>query len=135
MALVNWSTDYSVGVNSIDKQHQILFDMLNNLHDAMKTGKGSKLAPTILKNLVQYTREHFANEEKLMSQAAYADFAGHKAEHDKLTGEVLQIVQDSEAGKLVLSMKLQDFLRNWLQAHILGSDKKYTASLQAAGVR
>ncbi len=134
MPLISWSDNYSVEVNSIDKQHQMLFDMLNNLHDAMKTGKGSKLAPTILKNLVEYTREHFAVEESLMFRAHYPDFARHKAEHDKLTAEVVRMVRDFENGKVPLSMNLLDFLRNWLQTHIVGSDKKYTACLQSAGI-
>lgn len=135
MALLEWSNEYSVDVQSIDKQHMKLFVMLNALHDAMKSGTGSKLAPEILKSLVQYTREHFSNEESLMIRAHYPAFASHKAEHDKLTGEVVKMVRDFEAGKTVLSMDLLEFLRQWLQAHIAACDKKYTAHLQVAGIR
>lgn len=134
MALLEWSNEYSVDVPSIDKQHMKLFVMLNALHDAMKTGTGSQLAPEILKSLVQYTREHFGNEESLMIRAQYPGFASHKAEHDKLTGEVVKMVRDVEEGKAVLSMDLLEFLRKWLQAHIAASDKKYTAHLQGAGI-
>ena len=135
MALLSWSDDYSVAVESIDKQHRKLFEMLNDLHDAMKAGKGSQMAPLILKNLVQYTREHFANEENLMVRSHYPDYARHKAEHDKLTGEVVRMVRELEAGGVAQSVNLQDFLCQWLQAHICGCDKKYGAHLQAAGVR
>jgi hemerythrin len=103
--------------------------MLNELHDAMKAGKGAQLAPSILKNLVQYTREHFASEEAEMAHAGYPDLAKHKAEHDKLTREVLKLMQDIENGKAVLSMKLLQFLRTWLQDYILGCDKKYAPHL------
>lgn len=135
MALLTWSTDYSVEVETIDKQHQKLFAMLNELHDAMKAGKGSLVAPAILKRVVAYTREHFSDEEGMMIRAHYPDFVSHKALHDKLTGEVVAIVKDFEAGKVVLSMKLLDFLSKWLQSHIVGCDKKYTVYLQAAGIR
>ena len=135
MAILNWSNEYSVEVVSIDREHQTLFSMLNELHDAMKAGKGSTLVPLILIRLVTYTREHFANEEKLMSRARYPDIGRHKAEHDKLTGEVEKTMQDFEDGKTVLSMDLLDFLCNWLQDHIAGCDKKYSASMLAAGVR
>ncbi len=134
MALLNWSGEYSVEVQSIDKEHQKLFDMLNELHDAMKVGKGSVVAPEILKRLIAYTCEHFAHEEGIMVRTRYPDYARHKAEHDKLTSEVTNIVHDFEAGKVVLSMKLLDFLRAWLQAHILGCDKRYSRHLQAAGI-
>ena len=129
MALLNWSTEYSVEVESIDKQHQQLFSMLNDLHDAMKAGKGAQLAPRVLKKLVDYTCEHFAWEEALMAKAHYPELARHKAEHDKLTGEVAKLVQDVESGKTVVSMKLLQFLRSWLQDHIAGVDKKYTSYL------
>jgi hemerythrin len=134
MALLEWGNEYSVEVRSIDTQHMKLFVMLNELHDAMKAGKGSQLAPEILRNLVQYTREHFGKEEGMMSQARYPDLASHKAEHDKLTGEVLRMVRELDEGKAVLSMDLLEFLRKWLQTHILDRDKKYTAHMQAARI-
>jgi hemerythrin len=135
MALLDWKKEYSVEVQQIDKEHQNLFGMLNELHDAMKSGKGSQVAPEVLRRLVAYTREHFAYEESLMIRAKYPDFDKHKAEHDRLTGEVTKTVQDFEAGKVMLSMKLLDFLKGWLQNHILTVDKKYTSYMQSAGIR
>ena len=34
-----------------------------------------------------------------------------------------------------MSMQLLDFLKEWLQKHILNTDKQYSRLLQAAGVR
>ena len=134
MALFNWSDKYSVDVPSIDKQHQKLIGMLNELHDAMQAGKGSQSAPAILGRLVDYTQEHFAAEEALMKKARYSDFANHKAEHDKLKDEVVKMLKNFESGKSVLSIELQDYLRNWLQSHILNRDKRYAADMRAAGI-
>jgi hemerythrin len=134
MALVSWSNEYSVDVRSIDGQHQKLFDMLNELHDSMKVGKGGQTAPGILKQLVVYTCEHFADEECMMLRVGYPELAGHKAEHEKLIGEVQKMVHDFEQGKIVLSMELTDFLVQWLQTHIRGCDKKYSAQMRAAGI-
>jgi hemerythrin len=131
---MNWSREYSVDVNSIDREHQQLFDMVNELHDAMQVGKGTQIAPVVLKQLVAYTREHFANEEGMMLRARYPDLANHKAEHDKLTGEVVKIMQDFSEGKVLLSMELLQFLRTWLQTHIRVCDKQYSRHLQAAGI-
>lgn len=134
MALLNWSKEYSVEVPSIDKEHQKLFGMLNELHDAMMVGKGSQIAPEVLKRLVAYTCEHFANEESIMVRTRYPDFARHKVEHDKLASEVAKIAQDFNEGKVVLSIKLPEFLRAWLHSHILGCDQRYSRHLQAAGI-
>ena len=78
-------------------------------------------APRILKDLVDYACEHFALEEALMAEGLLSGvWLRHKAEHDKLTREVAKLMQDLESGKTVLSMKLLQFLRSWLQDHIAG---------------
>ena len=43
MALLTWSSKYSVGVQSMDSQHTVLFGILNDLHTAMMKGEASKL--------------------------------------------------------------------------------------------
>lgn len=134
MALLEWKDEFSVAVQSIDNQHKKLFAMINDLYDAMRTGKGSQVAPNILVKLVAYAREHFAAEEKLMLQAGYPQYAPHKAEHDKFTAEVARMIQELGAGKLTISVQLLDFLKKWLQAHILTTDKKYSSHLRAAGI-
>ncbi len=135
MALVTWSEEYSVEVESLDRQHQKLFEMMNELHEAMKAGQGSRVAPQILNSLLAYTREHFSEEEKLMKRANYPELASHKLEHDKLTEEVAQTASDYEKGRIMLSMKLPDFLRKWLQSHIVARDKRYSNYMQAIGIR
>ena len=40
MALLNWSSELSVGIPKIDQQHQKLVGFLNELYDAMQAGKG-----------------------------------------------------------------------------------------------
>jgi hemerythrin len=34
-----------------------------------------------------------------------------------------------------MSVEILSFLQNWLQNHILTTDKKYSSHLQAAGIR
>ena len=41
MALIQWNDSLKVGVAEIDKQHQKLVDMINDLHDAMRQGQGN----------------------------------------------------------------------------------------------
>jgi len=135
MALLNWKNEYSVGVPSIDGQHHKLFDMLNQLHEAMKSGVGAKVVPVILNNLISYTRDHFSDEEQSMRQAGYPAYVAHKAEHDKLADEVVRLVKDMEAGGIAMSVEILSFLQQWLQTHILSADKKYSSHMKAAGIR
>lgn len=134
MPLMTWTENYSVGIKSIDAQHQKLIGMLNELQDAMLAGKANDHIGKILDGLVQYTVTHFAYEEKLFAQHGYKDAAAHKAEHDKLTKQVADFAAQFKTGKAKLSSQLMSFLRDWLNGHILGTDKRYTTHLVSKGV-
>jgi len=61
-----WKDAYSVKVAALDNQHKKLFDLVNELHRAMRQGHGKDIAGDILLRLIEYTVHHFAGEEKLL---------------------------------------------------------------------
>lgn len=134
MALVEWKSEHSVNVWSIDLQHQKLFEIFNELYDAMRAGNVAQVVPAILKRLVAYCHTHFADEESLMLEAGYPNYLRHKTEHDKLAREVLTMESEFNENKVIRSLTLLTLLKEWLQTHILSSDKRYVAHLQAADV-
>ena len=134
MALIIWSDSLSVKVKQFDDQHKKLVDMLNQLFDAMKTGKGSQVLGDILKQLIAYTQTHFAAEERLMKQYGYPDFEAHKKEHNTLVVQVLDLQKQFQEGKAVLTQNVMTFLRDWLSKHIQGDDKKYGIFFNGKGV-
>lgn len=134
MALITWSDALSVKVKQFDDQHKKLVDMVNQLFDAMKAGKGNQVMGDILKSLIQYTQTHFAAEERIMKQYGYPDFENHKKEHNALVLQVLDLQKQFQDGKAVLTQNVMTFLRDWLSKHIQGEDKKYGVYLNGKGV-
>ncbi len=134
MALMAWSDTFSVNVAQIDEQHKKLVAMLNDLHDAMKQGKGSDVTGKVLTGLVQYVATHFATEEKLMKELAYPEYFKHKAEHDTLTKQAIDLQKQFQDGKPVVTVDLMKFLKDWLTNHILGTDKKYSPFFNSKGI-
>lgn len=126
MALIEWSNDLSVNVAEIDKQHQKLVMMLNDLHDAMKQGKGHEIIGKIITELINYSVVHFATEEKYFVQFNYPDTDSHKKEHADFVQQVSIFNDGFKKGKLMLTIDVVKFLREWLRKHIMGTDKKYT---------
>ena len=131
---MEWSSALSVNVKLFDDQHKKLVNMVNQLHDAMKVGKGSEVLGPIFNSLISYTASHFADEERLMQQNGYPDLAKHKAEHTKLTSQVLDLQKQYQANKTALSMPVMSFLKDWLANHIQGEDKKYGPFFNGKGV-
>jgi hemerythrin len=134
MALINWSENFSVNIKEIDEQHKKLIFMLNDLHDAMKSGKGNDVMEKIFDGLLQYVGTHFATEEKYMSLHNYPGYIAHKTEHTKLTQKVLDLNKKFQQGAPVLTVELLGFLKDWLQNHIMGTDKKYGPFLNEKGI-
>jgi hemerythrin len=135
MPLMTWTEKLSVGVAVLDEDHKKLVGMVNELYDAMQAGHGKEKLGAILSGLVQYTRMHFAREEKLFTQTGYADAVAHKQQHEALTKQVLDVQQKYAAGAVgTLSVDVMHFLRDWLVKHIQGSDQKYRPHLNAKGV-
>ncbi len=133
--LFPWSDTYSVNIGIIDTQHKNLVNIINELHQAMITGKAKQDLGLILSKLVKYTQVHFKTEENFMESRHYPDYAAHKSKHQGLTETVLDFQSKFQKDELGLTIEIMDFLKDWLGKHILGTDKKYTSFLNAAGVR
>lgn len=132
--LFPWKDTYSVKIGVIDVQHRGLVNYLNELHLAMVEGRGKETLGKILANLIKYTQNHFATEERLLQLHGYPDYTSHKAEHDHLTTKVLGFQTRFQANEVGLTLDVMEFLKDWLSHHILGSDQKYSPFLNAQGV-
>jgi len=135
MAFIEWTEQMSVGVQEIDEQHKKLVNMLNQLFESMQKGKSSHILKTIIHELVEYTKVHFATEEKYFHQFGYAEKDAHITEHENFVATLENFISDYNSGKIGVSSGLLRFLRKWLFAHIMGSDKKYTNLLIQNGVK
>lgn len=126
MELFNWKSEYSVENVTIDSQHKGLFNIINELFTAMRTGKTEEKTKIILKKLQQYTVSHFKYEEEKMKQYNYPDLNTHKQLHQSFVSRIETFIAESEAENKTISIDLLKLLKEWLQNHILKIDKQYT---------
>lgn len=134
MPIMTWNDSYSTGIAASDQQHKKLIELINTLHDAMAQGQAKAALGKILGELVTYCASHFAMEEKLFDTHGYPDAAAHKEKHQKMTAKVLALQQQFEQGKAMMTLEVMEFLQQWLDKHILGTDKKYGPFLNSKGV-
>jgi len=130
-----WSEKYSVNIASLDRQHQGLFDTINELKEALASGNGREALEGVLQRLVQYAATHFAAEEMLMEEYGFPGLATHRVEHQSFQRKVAKYVEDFRAGKTGTLVSLMMFLQGWLKEHILRTDKAYGEFLNERGVR
>ncbi len=135
MGIVDWSSKYSVSVESIDNDHKQLFSLINQLFDAMTKGGGSKIITTLVDELHRYTVYHFNREEVYFRMTKYEKASEHINEHAFFIGKVKDFKTKVSSGDLTFSPDLLDFLRDWLITHITHTDKEYSEHFSKYGIR
>lgn len=134
MAVIQWEETLSVHVAEIDKQHQKLIGMINNLHEAMIQGKGKEILGKIIHDLILYTGTHFSTEERLFHQFGYPEAESHKKEHADFVKKVSDFKDGFAGEKIGLSIEVMNFLSNWLKNHIKKVDRAYAPFFQEKGL-
>ena len=135
MSLIVWNEQLMVGVDIIDRQHQELVRMANELSDAMKSGHGRDVLEKLFSGLAAYTVTHFATEERLMQTHHYPGASDHRRQHDELKHSVADLTAKAKAGKLSVTLETMGFLRDWLSHHIKQTDREFAQFLIGKGLQ
>ena len=124
--MFNMKEEYKTGIESIDNQHEKLFEIGERAYQLLKNkyvnDKFDKVVD-IIRELREYTIYHFEEEEAYMESIKYKRLFTQKIEHmgfiKKLNDINLNEI-DNDQDKYI--MELLIFLNDWLVKHILEKD-------------
>lgn len=135
MAILTWSNQLELGAPTVDKQHQHLVEILNQLDEAVALGYEPQKVLKLVDELIDYTHYHFEDEERFMLEGGYDSkhFAEHKDQHQAFVQKVNQERENAIKNPESVSNDLIDFLVKWLMDHILFSDKQMVLELTKKG--
>ena len=141
MAYMDWNDTYRIDVPEVDHQHQWLFDLINDVHEAATESHSQSTTTNVvaelatmgaaIHDLIDYTSYHFAAEEKLMCEREYPEYDAHKHAHAELIDRVREFKRKFDEGEALYSMEIVRVLSRWLKDHILVVDQKLGAFLKA----
>jgi len=131
--IVEWDSSYSVGNALLDRQHQKLLDLCNELarHTQGEQAVSRSRFHEILNELTLYARQHFKIEETLLTRMGYTDVSTQVADHLAYDEKVVGWSFEAVLGELDL-VQAHDFLARWWKDHILVSDMHYRPLMEAA---
>ncbi|WP_207063920.1 bacteriohemerythrin [Motiliproteus sp. SC1-56] len=133
MGPFQWREAFRVGDDGVDGQHKELFNLLADLHRAIHGQDGPLVVQATINQLLNYTQEHFHDEEALMRAVAYPDYAAHKRLHDQLIDEVWAMYIRCSHDQEGMEVELLTFLNDWLVNHILVRDRELGRFLRENG--
>lgn len=126
---IKWTDELSVGVELIDQEHQLMFEKAGQLFDAGKKGQAKEEIASLLLFLDEYTKKHFADEEKYMASVSYPELEKQKTMHRGFIGELDKLKKDyiDSGSNISVIMNANQMVIDWLVKHIANEDKKIGA--------
>lgn len=123
--LIHWKGIYDLGIKEIDQHHRKLVDLINMTYDSYIRNLSDNTIQQITSELTEYAFVHFKFEEKYFEKFKYEHAEAHMSEHRFFIHKIDQLQTDWTIGSELMKEEVIDFLKKWLDHHILNSDKKY----------
>lgn len=137
-----WKDEYSVGIQLIDEQHKMFFQIANKvfgfLHKKTTAAQGREILIDFLNNLENYALYHLSTEEEYFNQFHYENAVPHIAAHDQYRGVMKTLFNNARQEKADvknMAKEAAEYAGNWLSQHILVMDKEYTKVFKDHGIK
>ena len=127
MSHIAWDKDYEIGVDFIDKEHQMLFSTMNKL---IKLSENEEYSEWVCREGIKYIKIHikvlFEHEENYMKSVNYSDFDIHKRLHDDFRYKTMPALEEELEETKYSEESIRHFLGvciGWLIAHTKTEDQ------------
>jgi hemerythrin len=124
MSLIEWNSEFNLGIEEIDSEHRALVALINALHDAMSAGAGRADVVEGISEIYTLVATHFAQEETFMRETRYMAYAEHKEDHEVLLDDLREILDEVGSGGEYLEERLSADLQYWFSEHFRTHDAR-----------
>ncbi len=124
MVYIAWTEALETGIASIDRQHRIIVELVNDLHELKLGGSSREIVERVLHELVEYTLTHFFFEEELQQRMGYPFSKAHKRLHEFFARRLLALRGRFAAGEDVANEAVV-LLEKWLKNHVSADDMHF----------
>lgn len=121
---MKWQYNYSLNDQQIDDQHKKLIAEVERLRLLADEGCESTLLLETFSVIINYAKEHFVDEEKLMHRTGYPETENQKKMHAEFIEKIDDQLLKFRSRKKFEIRELFAFLQAWIENHILVEDRK-----------
>jgi diguanylate cyclase (GGDEF)-like protein/hemerythrin-like metal-binding protein len=126
-----WHSAYESGHTAIDDQHQALFAHANALLAAILSGCPTAEVVELIDALISAVERHFHDEETIITAAGFPGSLEHAAIHRELLDRARNMAVRFRALPTGIGEMFQFLAHDLVARHILGTDRKFFAYLEA----
>jgi len=125
-----WTQQFEVGDPDIDMHHQMLFQLWNELSDAIESGQIGEVLDEALRRLADYASYHFSAEEDFVEAYVPSEFELQHTAHMEFREKIEDLKSRCLKDKSELSDEVMLWMKKWLTGHVLGVDQRLTPYLK-----
>lgn len=132
---IHWEKRFELGIPLIDKQHEHLVVVCNELYTTLmnshRSGQSNwqEAFSTSLTESFKYVEEHFSTEETYLSLAGFPSYEIHKQLHTEFAKKVLATVNTFDDATFPVALNYVIYLGNWILQHIAIEDRQFAPCL------
>jgi hemerythrin-like metal-binding protein len=116
---------HSLGVEGMDATHREFAEMAEALAKA-----DDAAFPALFQQLLDHTRQHFAEEGRLMRLCKFPPIAIHEAEHARVLDDLIQLNRHVQGGRPALARAfVESGLKAWFDLHLATMDRALAGHL------
>ncbi len=124
MVLIDWKDEFSLGIPSIDYEHQELIGLINESYEHVAENDSIMAIQEFLGEIYAKISAHFALEERLMKEMNYDQYEDHKTDHEQLLDDILTIMDECNQMTLLDEKEFGERLTNWFTEHFKTKDAR-----------
>lgn len=124
MSLLEWKSEYSVGIASMDDEHREMIASINSAYDRLGKASKPEAIAAGLDAIFSTIAGHFASEERVMRDAGYDEYDDHKEDHEHLLDQVRGLIDDYASDPVRGAPLLEDRLSDWFAKHFATFDAR-----------
>lgn len=109
--MVELSETFELDCDELDKDHQRLVEMVNEVVAMLDEGKTENCKSKVLE-FVNYSKRHFGREEQLLAKLGYPNVQKHREHHAMLDEKMEHILEF--AGMVAVNEKARESLKKEL---------------------
>ena len=124
MKYLEWNENFSVGVDSVDYEHQNLIAMINMIYAELEDRRDMDQIRQTMAEVHLEISAHFALEERIMKDAGYDEYQAHKSNHEDLLDQIRILMDAIENEPDTALDKLSEELADWFGNHFRTFDAR-----------
>lgn len=124
-----------VALDFMNRDHAEFVALRGQLLELLSATSPDARVDKLLAELLEHTRHHFAEEERLMQETRFPPYPVHKGEHDNVLAEMAARVERWKQGHDVAALRewLDRDIGDWFVNHVSSMDFVTAGYIKAQG--